>query len=137
VLARHRRTLRHHESGNEVHAANEPSAWVQGEHDQEETVTGVEFHQRIFKKDQDLLTTFSTKSGGLRGLLDPYCHEYKGTTMPEKLALLKQVSLHVQIEDMEQAFIDVMASAGYPEYASSRLYLEGITRLLDAALQSS
>lgn len=100
-------------------------------------MTGVEFHQRIFEKDQDLLTTFSTKSGGLRGLLDPYCHEYKGTTMPEKLVLLMQVSRHVQIEDMEQTFIDVMAGAGYHERDASRLYLDGVTRLLDAALKSS
>jgi hypothetical protein len=98
-------------------------------------MTGVEFHKRIFEKDQALVMALTTSGGGLRGLFDPWCHEYKGTDLPEKLALIKRVTSYIPLEETEQAFIDVMASHGYSRADAVSLYIEGLARLLTAALQ--
>lgn len=87
----------------------------------------------LYEKIDPVLAAKLSRSGGLRGLFDPYSAEYSACSVPEKVQLLAAICrAGVGVEGAMGAAEEVMRRVGYGESAKL-IITEGALALLQCA----
>jgi len=87
----------------------------------------------LYEKIDPVLAAKLSRSGGLRGLFDPYSAEYSACSVPEKVQLLAAICrAGVGVEGAMGAAEEVMRRVGYGESAKM-IITEGALALLQCA----
>lgn len=87
--------------------------------------------KELYERVGPALAAKLSRAGGLRGLLDPYCAEYKTCDVPEKVRLLSAICrAGVRVQDLVEAAEDVMRHQGHRPDGS---ITEGVIALLECA----
>lgn len=94
-----------------------------------------EFNELVNEKNADLLSRL-VRNGGLRGLLDTHCEEYKAVSRVSRLDMLQELLRIVPgIETLEVPFINMLYRHGYEEsYAVDEFKLGVCAALTDVLL---
>lgn len=94
-----------------------------------------EFSQMLFERDPDLASLLGRR-GSIRGLFDQNSAEAKNFTAHEKLAILRRlVFLRFHVEQLENAFLDVMVAKTYDVAYAKNVFTSGVCALLQAAVR--
>lgn len=102
-------------------------------------MTNDEFNKLLMKMDGDARTKFLTEAGGLRGLFDPHCHEFKQSTFEEKRAMLGEMidaGELLTIADLMEPFGEVMKGAGYPFQEAAMCFTDAVCLLLTNSIRT-
>lgn len=86
---------------------------------------------RLFEKHRELGDELR-QMGDLRGLLDPYSHEYEGSTLSQKLAMVQRLrAAGVSARDLTYGAVELMRAAGHPPAEAWNAVAEGLAALLE------
>lgn len=97
-------------------------------------MTAPEFHELVFGRNSDVAQTL-VDACGLRGIFDLHSAEFKKTTVPHKIVVLRKLrGLGFAPAVLEAPFVDTMLRHSYPKEEAERVFKEGLAELLLAAL---
>lgn len=88
-------------------------------------MTRHEFSTLLHERSPDVAMELS-RGGGLRGLFDTSCSEYKTLDAQAKLAMLRKlVALGFHIEQLEQPFVEIMQAHTYDPHEAGYFFMSG------------